>query len=410
MTIFKILYRGIATCSVAVPTSPAALILCALFACLANTAAADPHSDGLSLGQSQLNKLSSNVNSANAKNVPNYNENPPQSGQFGSASLFTVGAARITTCKTEQPGSDKVKNQECGAVNFLAKNPEERVKVPIGGNDPIFDGISDIINKTKPGVVTDGCQDKTTTTPNIYETETCNEFNLSVDKTCSMGQLVQVDAKSNYQCNVTSNAVTQYTCDKYVVVSCPDDPTWCSAGGITPGSVGQSTGSASITYSNPYLDAYQYINTQNRRETSTFQFNIADINQIGMFRLVYAQFDNWLALVINGRFVRVFRSQLPDSIAYAANKLVLATCGKRVCVDIGVGTLYAVEPGLFPLSGNFDLDMRQFLKSGVNTIEFILINGNAQGVGEAKFEVRARCTPCTTTWVDQCQDFERRSQ
>lgn len=371
---------------------------------------ADPHSDGLELGKSNLSKLSSKVNNANAQGMPHYTNNPPQSQSFGSASLFDVGVTRINTCKTATHGTDQIANQECDAVNFLAKNPQEKVKFPVSPTDPIISGIGDTINNAKGGDLTNACTTKTTTTPDIYSTEVCNEYNLSEAKACTMGQIVQVDAKSNYQCNVTKNAVQTYTCDNYIAVACPQKPTYCDAGGITTGSVTKSTGAATVSFVPPYLDFYQRINTINTRETSTFQFNIENINLVSVFRLVYVQQDNWLGLKINGKLVKVFRAQLPDSLAYAATGVNIVWSGGRPYVDIGVGQLFTVEPGLYPLTLAVDLDMRQYLKAGNNTIEFILANGNSYGIGEAKFEVKQLCQPCTETWVDQCAVFSARSQ
>lgn len=55
---------------------------------------ADPHSDGLAVGKSNLNKLSSKVNNTNAQDMPHYTNNPPQSQNFGSSSLFNVGGRK----------------------------------------------------------------------------------------------------------------------------------------------------------------------------------------------------------------------------------------------------------------------------------------------------------------------------
>ena len=373
---------------------------------------ADAHSDGLALGKSNLSKLSSKVNSTNAQSMPHYTNNPPQSQNFGSSSLFDVGVGRINTCKTATHGPDQVANQECDAVNFLAKNPEQRVKFPVSPNDPIISGIGNTINNATGGSATEACGTKTTTTPDIYATEVCNEYNLSEAKSCSMGQVVTVDGKSNFQCNVTSNAVETISCDKYLVVNCPANPSYCTAGGITPGSVQQSTGTAKITFSAPYLDAIQTIATSYKRETSTFTFNISDISRIGMFRLIYAQYDNWLGLKINGKWVRVFVGSLNDAQSWATSKMDIVTVSGKSYVDIGNGTMYGVEPaypgGVGVYAGSYDIDLRTYFQTGTNTIEFIVINGSYGGVGEAKFEVREFCNPCTQTWVDQCSTLNSR--
>ncbi len=108
-------------------------------------------------------------------------------------------------------------NQECDAVNFLAKNPEDKVKFPVSPNDPIVKGIGNTINNATGGNVSQQCTTKTTTTPDIYATEVCNEYNLSEAKACTMGQVVEVDADSNYLCNTTHNALQSLDCHRGAV-------------------------------------------------------------------------------------------------------------------------------------------------------------------------------------------------
>lgn len=385
---------------------------------LSGSSLADPHNDGLTLGKSQLNKLSSNVNAANGKNVPNYNDNPPQAGQFGGSSLFTVGAARITTCKTEQPGADKVKNQECDAVNFLAKNPEERVKVPIGGNDPIFDGIGDIINKAKPGVVTEVCQDKTTTTPNIYETEVCNEFNLSTDKSCTMGQIVEVDAKSNYQCNVTKNALETLSCDNTLVVQCTTPVDGCDNGGIIPGSTqGDMYTNWGPVGNGTYALQFGVIGDNywwgsNSVYVRTLQFEIKDKSKVTQFMLSNVWYDDYLNVAING--VTVFNGPRGgSSLNYVQTRCGSSRDGWYTCwkVDVGDGrgAIYDAELKS-SWSGTPNVDLRPYLVDGNNVITTRTVVG---GQGESALQILARMMcpgSCTYTWDNKCAGLEARAR
>ena len=376
--------------------------------------AADPHSDGLSVGKSNLNKLSSKVTSSNAKGMPFYTDKPPQSSQFGSSSLFDVGVGRINTCKTNVPGSDKVANQECDAVNFLAKNPEQKVKFPVNPNDPIISGIGEIINNAKPGPVTDACVTTTTTTPDIYATEVCNEYLLSEAKSCSMGQIVEVDHNTNYQCNITKNILETFECDKALVVTCETPVDGCDNGGIIPGTTQGDMYSKWIKSGNgDYVlqfgsigDNYWY-GGAGKQYNRSLEFTIADVSQITKFTLSSAAYDDYLLVKVNG--VRVFNGP------YGGSKLALVSrmCneGRDPCnrVDIGDGnTAHLPELGnSWKSSPNKDLV--PYLKDGVNLIETISVVGGG-GETAIKMTTRMQCpAKCTFSWDDQCSTLDSRT-
>ena len=272
---------------------------------------ADAHSDGLALGKSNLNKLSSKVNNANAQGMPHYTNNPPQSQNFGSSSLFDVGATRINTCKTAVAGSDKVSNQECDAVNFLAKNPENRTKFPIDPHDPIIKGIGDTINNAKGGDVNQACTTKTTTTPNLYATEVCNEFYLSEPKLCTMGQVVEVTANANFLCNVTKNALEYKNCDNALIVSCSPPVDGCDNGGIIPGSTqgdmyttwGPIGGGNYALQFGVIGDNYWYGGYMGVLNVRTLQFNINNVSTVTQFMLANVWYDDYLMVQVNGAVV-----------------------------------------------------------------------------------------------------------
>lgn len=189
------------------------LICAAFFACAPASVWADAHSDGIALGQSQLNTMSGNVNSSKAQGVPFYNTNPPQSAGFGGPSLFDLGLNRINTCKTATHGSDPIANQECDAVNFLAKNPQNRQKFEVSPNDPIIVGIGDVINKADPGKVDAGCILKQTTTPAEHSTEVCNEYLVPNEFQCAIGRVVDVDADANFSCDKQFEMYENRSCE-----------------------------------------------------------------------------------------------------------------------------------------------------------------------------------------------------
>ncbi|WP_128637249.1 hypothetical protein [Pseudomonas taiwanensis] len=271
----------------------------------AASAIADPHSEGTELGKSNLSKLSSNVTSANAKSIPFYTDTPSQSSQFGSSSLFTVGTNRINSCKTEADGPDAIANQECDAVNFLAKNPYERVKVDVDENDPIISGIGEIINDANPGDIAENCGTKTTTTPDIYSTEVCNEYNLSDKKTCSMSQVVSVDTKANFQCNITQNAIETVSCDRYLLLSCQPPIAGCTGSGIAVNSATISNGAYQFTLVGSALTIVNNVTAINKVTEADFSFSIAGLDRVDEFFINAIHSDNYVGIAVNGSFLGV---------------------------------------------------------------------------------------------------------
>ena len=377
-------------------------------------AGADPHSDGLAFGKGQLGGLNDKVNPQNAQDLPFYTNNPPQAGGFGGPSLFSLGVGRSTTCKTAEHGPDSVANQECDAVNFLAKNPQDRVKIPVNPNDPIIKGIGDTINNAKPGNVTDsGCYPKTTTTPAQHETEVCNEYLVTEDKQCTMGQVVEVDAKSNYQCNITKNSTYLTNCDKVLIVQCGGG--YCDTGGILPLTVSATTGSANIRYEAPYLWITHNYQTQYWVESSTFAFNIRNVSEVKTFLWEYTYVDNWIWIAINGQKVGVRANNGTPAQAQYADKFELGYYINDQnnaqypdgTIDLGAGGVWGVErPNNFEIAENVDL--KPYLRNGTNVIEFKLANGAGPGNGNIRINAQQYC-PCTEYWENQCTLLEQKS-
>lgn len=376
---------------------------------------ADPHTDGLELGKSNLSKLSSKVNNANAQSMPHYTNNPPQSQNFGSTSLFNVGANRITTCKTAVAGSDKVANQECDAVNFLAKNPENRTKFPVSPNDPIISGIGNTINNAKAGDVSQACTTKTTTTPDIYALEVCNEFYLSDPKSCTMGQIVEVDANSNFQCNVTKNAIETLSCDNVLVVQCSTPVDGCDNGGIIPGTTQGDmyttwgpTGNGNYALQFGVIGDNYWNGGNGTVYDRSLQFQIKDRSTVTQFMLSNVWYDDYLMVRVNGNLV--FNGP------YGGSSLTLGSqmCGtpregRYPCpkVSVGNGSLYQPEQGASQV-GAPGVDLRPYLVDGVNTITTRTIVG---GLGESALSIQARMMcpgSCTFNWDNQCTTLQSR--
>ncbi|MEZ1440750.1 hypothetical protein QVM41_31345, partial [Pseudomonas shirazica] len=375
------------------------------------TVLADPHSEGTELGKSNLSKLSSNVTSSNAKAMPFYTDKPSQSSHFGSTSLFNVGTGRINTCKTEPDGPDDIANQECAAVNFLAKNPYERVKVDVDENDPIISGIGEIINNAKPGDITENCGTKTTTTPDIYSTEVCNEYNLSEAKACSMGQVVNVDTKANFQCNVTQNAVETVTCDKYLVLSCQPPIAGCTGSGIAVNSATISNGAYQFTLVGSALTIINNVTAINEVTEANFNFSIAGLDRVDEFFINAIHSDNYVGIEINGTFIgvhgRAFGGWNPN-----ATKLVQDNNYRppHARWSDNPSDHNTAETGT-NLKTNEHINLIPYLREGSNVINIKVLNGKGPGYGMVYITAHQQCPPdCQETWVDQCSAYDQRSQ
>lgn len=378
---------------------------------IVNNVSADAHSEGSAFGKSNLSKLSSNVTSSNAKAMPFYTDTPSQSSQFGSTSLFTVGTGRINSCKTEAEGPDDVANQECAAVNFLAKNPYERVKVDIDPKDPIIVGIGEIINNAKPGTISESCGTKTTTTPDIYSTEVCNLYNVSDLKSCTMGQVVDVDAKANFQCKVTKNSLDKVTCDKYLVLSCQPPIAGCTGSGIAVNSASISNGAYQFTLVGSALTITNEITAINRITEADFNFSIAGLDRVDEFFINAIHSDNYVGIEVNGTFIgvhgRAFGGWNPN-----ATKLVQDTnwSPPHARWSDNPGDHYKAETGTNLKTGQ-NINLIPYLREGSNVINVKVLNGKGPGYGRVYITAHQKCPPvCSETWVDQCSSYNQRSQ
>ena len=185
------------------------------------------YADGKTFGSSNQ-MTDADITGVDTSKVPNYNTSPPQTSLFGGPSLFQPGLDKINNCRTYTPTSDKVENQECEAVNFLAKNPYERKRMDIPVTDPIRSMNSASLTNAKDVLSSFGmdlngtpgqCQQVTRMTDPIYQNEVCYESAVVDTNVCTVGQVVEVDADTNYQCDQSYYSLQTATCNKTAVVT-----------------------------------------------------------------------------------------------------------------------------------------------------------------------------------------------
>lgn len=152
--------------------------------------------------------------------IPGYGTAPSETQYYqgGQGALSGPGIAKVQNCSNYTPGQNKVANQECEAVNFLARNPNVRPQFNIGANDPMVLGAKESRKNAESFFQSLGigsetgsstqCTTKTTTTPAQYTTETCTSLRAIEGQQCTVGRVVNIDADANYQCDKTLTAFT----------------------------------------------------------------------------------------------------------------------------------------------------------------------------------------------------------
>ena len=180
-----------------------------------------------------------------------------------------------------------------------------------------------------------------------------------------------------------------------------------------PLTVSATTGTANIRYESPYLWITHNYLTQMHIETSTFQFNIRNVNEVKTFLWEYTYVDNWIWVAINGQKGGVRANAGTPAQAALADKFEMETYIGEFNVpyttgylDLGSGGLWWLERANgFEIAENVDL--KPYLVNGTNTIEFKLANGNGPGNGNIRINAQQYC-PCTEYWDNQCTTLEQK--
>lgn len=164
---------------------------------------AEAFNQGKTFGNTGKGGAGGTVSSASgAANVPKYNTSAPESGYYsgGKGLLGTAGTNKLTACQTYVAGN-AYDQQECDAVNFLAKNPSERPIVPLSKTDPIITGSDPVIKNpgTAPASGTGQvCRTVTQNNPGEYVTETCTTARKTDFSECDNTLDIQINW--NYYC------------------------------------------------------------------------------------------------------------------------------------------------------------------------------------------------------------------
>lgn len=155
-----------------------------------------------------------------AEVVPNYSATSPEAGYYagGQGQLGGFGVQKMATCASGPQGADAYQQQECEAVNFLAKNPQVRPQFSVQKTDPIITqgaainkGPDSILSQygynTSGGTYT-ACSTANVTTPAQYADQSCTSMASMSTQQCTYGRTVNIDSDANFQCERTVTALS----------------------------------------------------------------------------------------------------------------------------------------------------------------------------------------------------------
>jgi len=200
----------------------------------AQISAQTPIQEAATLGTGKGIELFNNVTSRqpDSSAVPGFTgTNQPQQNLFqgGKGELVGPGINRAGGCS-------QANDSECQAVNLLQWGPNNRPVPTFSANDPLLVGARQKMDNAKSLLGTFGtaagttaglltqtvmqCEAKTVVTPATYETSVCDETAQLENKTCTVDQVVKVDAQYDYLCEKTLARKTTQTCNKTLAVAC----------------------------------------------------------------------------------------------------------------------------------------------------------------------------------------------
>ncbi len=181
--------------------------------------------DGKGFGAAKNQGVFDSINTGTASDkIPAYGATPAETQYYqgGKGQLTGPGIGKMQSCGSYTPGSDKIANQECEAVNFLARNPQVRPQFNITKNDPMIIWAKNARNSAESffqAIGIDGgagsssqCTTRTETTPAQYTTETCSSAKEIGTQQCTMGRVINIDTDANFQCEQTINAYESLKC------------------------------------------------------------------------------------------------------------------------------------------------------------------------------------------------------
>jgi len=352
---------------------------------------------GKLLGQGKNQGAFSGITGGSAQDrIPRYGMSTPEASYFagGKGETAGPGVGKMQSCASYIPGTDKVANQECEAVNLLARNPNVRPRFNIGQNDPMVQKYKQLRDNAEqafaqffPGGAgsQSQCVTRNETRPGQYSTGTCVSAQEVGTQQCTMGRVINIDTDANFQCEQTINAYETLKCRRGFS---PEFGIQTSTNSYTP-----SFGSEVPPWS-----------------ARTFHTSI-DIDQAAtaiIATLSRYQVDNYGQLWINGTLV--YQNVL-SGYGDMRNGSVTSETVYKSASGVSYGFFYddGCNWGCRGVSPN--LDVSAYFRKGSNSITLVCANANGIGPCYATISVTVQKTVVTgSAVVNGCAALEVRAQ
>ena len=229
---------------------------------------------------------------------------------------------------------------------------------------------------------------------NYTELSTCDQYFDVKYSNCPINQVVEIDPKYTYQCSKKRDEAIK-TCTKELEsISCRkvDD---CDNGGIIAASVKSDM---KFEYQYPYLTIGTIADNYWGGSCDTYdrvtEFEIKNKDKITEFLLTDVGFDDYLWIKLNDQTIYVG----PDG----GSHVEVVGSGWFRQVFNGYGNSYCERKTNWH-RGNLNIDLRPYLKEGLNTLFMRVI---VAGAGEGWLKIRAKqhcCRDWDIIWKDNCR-------
>lgn len=372
----------------------AAVLASSAFMAAAQMSTTDAFNAGKDFANGAKGTAAGSVNSSTGQSkLPYFSTSAPESQNYqsGKSPITGAGQNKMTNCATTT-SPDGFKQQECDAVNFLAKNATSRPKYVIDkSRDPIITGSKNVIANpgSIPGANNQQCRVERVKTPATYLNETCTE----------------------------TQTLDSLNCKKILKVACDPLRDGCDQGGIVPNSwAGDMSTSFTPDGAGNYILQFgtiadNYWGGWGAVYDRTLNFEIKDVGLISKFALTRAAYDDWMMVQVNG--VIVYVGPRGGDRLLMTQQCYSDWEGFEYCSPVVQYCATCFSGPELRTNWNFGLniDIKPHLRNGANTI-FVrtIVAGN--GEGAIQLTTRQLCPRnCSDQWDNsRCVGLEQRAQ
>ena len=362
--------------------------------------------------------------------APRYNANPPMADQYYGGGLVIptqFGEDKIARCKAEKANQDLYLRQECEGVNHIYSNQTQKPDVTISANEKLVSGTQSIAGDpaetlakyrwTYPvnedgsigSVPASACPVETIEVPAVVKDRTCTDYTGAELFLCQASLKVTVDPNWNYSCLETKYQNETYQCNKKLNVVCEQAPD-CTAAGVQAGTM-QGDMQLSFTQNaagEPHTLIFGTIGDdywRNNQYDREFTVDVKNYEYLNVFELSRVEYDDWLVVKVNDTIVySSYRNQMiygKDVTKYWVSEWIVNDENGKKIGNAERKTSW---------KKNLNIDIRPYLKEGMNTIWTRTIVGGG-GENALIFKVHQYCTPvCHETWKNECTEYEKRTK